>query len=224
MANGNNVYTGPSQINGQPIKAVLTGTANESKNTKTGDMAQLWLLSTIERPTEAAKSGNDESVCGNCPRRPLRAPTTGLKRCYVNLGQAPNAIYAATYPEAIPTTIKKPVRLGAYAEPTVVPLRIIQQLINNADGHTGYTHQWRDPRFSGFKSILMASVDSEAEALEAQALGWRTFRARRPSDAIMAGEIECPATREAGYRTTCDRCQLCAGTSRQAKNITEVEH
>jgi hypothetical protein len=230
MANGNTIYNGPSEINGQSIKGIITGTKTKSDNTKTGDMAQLWLMFAGERPTDAAKSGNDESVCGKCPHRPLlvakakaEGQTDVKKLCYVNLGQAPNGVYKATYPESTPT-INKPLRLGAYGEPTSVPIEIIRQAVNNAQGHTGYTHQWKETRFAEFKEICMASVDSEEEQIEAQSQGWRTYRVRKPGEALMPGEINCPASKESGYRTNCAKCQLCSGTSRQAKHISIIEH
>ena len=223
MANGNTVYIGQSQLNGQPIKAVITGTKTKSANTKTGDMAQLWLMFAGERPTDAAKSGNDESVCGQCPHRPMLAKINNVAPCYVNLGQAPNSVYKTSYPDDAPT-INKPLRLGAYGEPTSVPIEIIREAVENAHGHTGYTHQWQDPKFAEFKTLCMASVDSEQEQIEAQAQGWRTFRVRQAGDALMPGEINCPASKEAGYRTNCADCQLCSGTTRQAKNISIIEH
>jgi hypothetical protein len=41
-------------------------------------------------------------------------------------------------------------------------------------GHTGYTHQWR--AFPEYADILMASCDSLAERVQANMLGFRTFR------------------------------------------------
>jgi hypothetical protein len=44
MANGNTIYNGPSELNGQAIKSVITGTKTKSNNVKTGDMAQMWIM------------------------------------------------------------------------------------------------------------------------------------------------------------------------------------
>ena len=232
MTNGNTIYNGPSQLNGNAIKSVITGTKTESKNVKTGDMAQMWIMVAEERPTDAAKTGADSAVCGECPHRPLLAKINGVAPCYVNLGQAPNGVYRSEYPNGVPT-IKKPLRLGAYGEPTALPFELVRDAVNNADGHTGYTHQWRtcDPRF---KTLLMASVDSIEEQIEAQAQGWRTFRVRKNSNSdrrlashlrkTLANEISCPASKEAGFRTQCADCRLCAGTSRDAKNIVINAH
>ena len=232
MANGNTIYNGLSQLNGQAIKSVITGTKTKSANVKTGDMAQMWIMVAEERPTDAAKTGADSAVCGECPHRPLLAKINNVAPCYVNLGQAPNGVYRSEYPNGVPT-IKKPLRLGAYGEPTALPFELVRDAVNNADGHTGYTHQWRtcDPRF---KTLLMASVDSIEEQIEAQAQGWRTFRVRKNSNSdrrlashlrkTLANEISCPASKEAGFRTQCADCRLCAGTSRDAKNIVINAH
>ena len=64
----------------------------------------------------------------------------------------------------------------------------------------------------------MASVDTEAEYWEAKADGWRTFRTLTPDDSLTDGEISCPASDEAGKRTTCDRCKLCAGNFSNRKH------
>jgi hypothetical protein len=186
-------------------------------------MAQLWILAANERPTDAAKSGADSAVCGECPHRPLLAKANNVKECYVNLGQAPNGVYKTQYDSDIPVT-KKALRLGAYGEPTALPFEIVKSAVDNAQGHTGYTHQWHNRKFRQFQSLLMASVDSPIEAVDAQSMGWRTFRVRKPTDGLMPGEINCPASKESGFLTTCDDCRLCAGTSRKAKNISIIEH
>jgi len=70
----------------------------------------------------------------------------------------------------------------------------------------------------------MASVDTAVEAIEAQKMGWRTFRVHDEAAPIMPNEIMCPASKEAGFRTKCAQCGLCAGTTRKAKNIAIIAH
>jgi len=81
------LYKGPSVLNGEPILVFATF---ESKNKKTGNMVQISILCDNITPTEAIKSGQDESICGNCPHRHY---TGGA--CYVNVGHAPLSIYRA---------------------------------------------------------------------------------------------------------------------------------
>jgi hypothetical protein len=72
----------------------------------------------------------------------------------------------------------------------------------------------------------MASVDSEAEATEARGNGWRTFRVRAASAPLMTGaEIACPASDEAGKKTTCADCKACGGMSAKARvSIAIIAH
>ena len=110
------------------------------------------------------------------------------------------------------------VRIGAYGDGAAVPARIWHLILSRAIGRTGYTHQWRDPRFQYLQAYTMASVDSEAEAREAWAMGWRTFRvAPAVGWAKLEGEGLCPASFEAGKRVQCDGCKLCSGTAGHGK-------
>ena len=53
------VYEGPSRIDGEPIVAILT---LKSSNSKTGNMAQLWILRQDQHPQDAINSKNDYSI------------------------------------------------------------------------------------------------------------------------------------------------------------------
>src|SRR5277367_4190888 len=75
------VYRGPSMLGGgAPIVAILTGTHGRSHNSKTGGMAQLWIL-----PADVA-------VCGSCPLRPSGG---GEVTCYVRTFQGPLSTWKA---------------------------------------------------------------------------------------------------------------------------------
>ena len=214
MTNGYVVYTGPSMINGEPIKVIKTGTARDSANRKTGPMLQWWIMPVNSKPTDAVQNGDDAAVCGNCTARPANGG-----HCYLNHGWI-NGTYNAEYPTK-PAYSDNPDRLGAWGDPAAMPYDVVIEHMGAR--WTGYTHQWRtcDPRF---KDIVMASVDTPQEYVEATNAGWRTFRARQADDAIIDGEITCPASKEAGQRVKCATCLLCAGTSRNAKNITIIIH
>ena len=55
--------------------------------------------------------------------------------------------------------------------------------------------------------------------------GARTFRViASVADMVKGKEVLCPASEEAGKRTTCDRCKLCSGASIAAKSIAIVAH
>ena len=220
MSNGYIGYDGPSMLDGAPIRAIVTGVKKRTLNRKTDDMEQIWIMPTGHKPTDSAKNGDDASVCGDCSHRPINYTHRGVAPCYVNLGQAPNQIYKTIYPTE-PATRDVPRRLGAWGEPTALPYDVAKALAPGK--HTGYTHQWRTTN-QQFRELLMASVDTEQEAHEAQAMGWRTFRVRKASEPLLPGEIGCPASKEGNYKAKCAQCLLCAGTSRKAKNIAIIEH
>lgn len=90
---------------------------------------------------------------------------------------------------------------------------------------TGYTHQWRLKQAQVYRHFLMASVDNLLELVQAHNWGWRTFRVSRSSEPRVPGvEITCPASEEAGKRTTCDACTLCMGTAKKARSIVIMPH
>lgn len=206
------VYEGPSRLDGAPIVAIMTGLGRASKNAKTGNVIQVWILRSDVDPVTAGRTGADISVCGDCIHRP-----TGQGTCYVSLWQAPRAVYqayrAGQYPRVDIGTASaliagRVVRWGAYGDPAALPLDLLRRVTAAAAGHTGYTHQWR--RFPGLRGLLMASTDSVSECQTATARGWRFFAAGVGPE---SGAIVCPASIEAGKRTTCERCRLCDGAS-----------
>lgn len=211
------LYDGPSTINNADILGILTPA--DSKNPKTGKMAQLFIVPKNVDPCTAIKSGDDESVCGKCKHR--YNPVTKKRVCYVNQ-MGINAVYKKwrkgghALSQVLDTVF---VRLGAYGDPCALPLALIVWIVNQCKIWTGYTHQWKNN--PDYMPYLMASVDSEAEYYEATTAGWRTFRVKRESDPILPGEIVCP------YATKgiqCIKCGLCRGTSIGAKNIVINVH
>ena len=212
------LYEGPSMLNGEPIVAIATGLKKPSSNVKTGPVVQCWILSADETPAEAAKSGKDSAVCGNCPLRPAN---TGA--CYVTLFQGPRSIWT-TWKRGgyLPFDARVfhglPVRFGAYGDPAAVPFEIWDTIGFQARMTTGYTHQWRDcdPLH---KHYCMASVETEADALEARDRGWRTFRVTTsPGDKSLSSEVTCPASEEAGHKIQCIQCGACDGTASNRKS------
>ena len=210
------IYEGPSELTGDPIVAIVT---IKSKNSATGNMAQLWILAADADPVTAAQSGADESICGNCVLRPINEA-----RCYVNLGQAPLAVYRAWRRGIYPLDLiaaedalrGRKVRLGAYGDPAAVPVCYLEYLLNRTAGHTGYTHAWRNPALSygqlrGIHLLCMASVESAEDALIARELGWRTFRVRTRGQESMRHEFPC--LKEYSDRT-CEDCMACRGSAK----------
>ena len=224
------LWRGPSELTGEPIILVATG-FNGARNSKTGaGLVQTYIIRDDMAPALASQTGGDAAICGGCGHRGTYKDglrVEGSRSCYVNLGQGPTIVYKSVakgiypvIPEAeLPGLFEGlMVRIGAYGDGAAVPARIWHLILSRAIGRTGYTHQWRDPRFQYLQAYTMASVDSEAEAREAWAMGWRTFRvAPAVGWAKLEGEGLCPASFEAGKRVQCDGCKLCSGTAGHGK-------
>ncbi len=235
------IYQGPSKIDGSPIIAVYI---NSSKNKKTGNMAQVYILRRDVDPITASRSGADYAICGDCKHRGKANPnkTTGWaddRSCYVNLGQGPGQVFkaykAGKYKTA--TLNELPaigsgafIRLGAYGDPMAVPSHIFRALLSKAKGHTGYTHQ-ADTLPDDNHSSMMISADTPEQAQSLHDQGKRTFRVipikqwqDKGHASLLPHEILCPASKEAGKRVTCSDCLLCSGQHTKAKSIAIPAH
>lgn len=225
-------YEGPSMIDGSPIVVIVNKLDADSDNVKTGGLVQSFIIRSDIAPTDALKTGEDESVCGDCKHRPLLAASNGDAPCYVNVGRSVRSVYDAykrgRYVKASLETIAlalagKNLRIGTYGDGAAAPAIVWHRLIRYCADWVGYTHQWRNVVASDWQGMLMASVDTEAEYVDAKALGWRSFRVAQDTVKLTT-EISCPASKEAGQRTTCNDCLLCSGTSRKAKDIVIQDH
>src|SRR5213083_2227645 len=86
------VYSGLSRFDDKPIVAIVTGLRRQSKNVKTGPMAQLWILRADINPLEAINTRQDYSICGDCQLRGSYPDGRG-RACYVAVKNAPLAVY-----------------------------------------------------------------------------------------------------------------------------------
>ena len=215
-------YRGPSPIDGAPIVAIAT---LKSVNSKTGDMVQTWILREDVSPLDAIASGQDASICGNCTHRGRK----GKKRtCYVQADKAPSSVWNAYQrgqyidlsddPGTIAMLIaQRIVRMGAYGDPAMVPVKQWRMLLAASAGRTGYTHAWRRMWAQALKPYVMASVDSVQEQDIARAMGWRTFRVRTETEPLQSNEFACPASPEGGNKKQCITCKACDGADRVGK-------
>jgi len=223
-ANTIKLWEGKSLIDGKHIIVLLTGLASDSNNTKTGAMMQTWILRYDVAPHEAIKTGDDESICGQCPLRPLLWKKAKIKisdePCYVKTWHAPLSTWKANrdlpvtpLDEALELIDGRMVRFGSYGDPGAVPSWVWESMAHLKQ--TGYSHQWKDQDVASF---AMASVHSVKERQQAKSKGMRTFRIISSLDEIVRDkngkpeEILCPASKEAGFRTTCSECGLCDGS------------
>jgi hypothetical protein len=227
------IYEGPSKIDGKPVVAIANRITQSSANTKTGAMVQTFIMRQDIAPHKALKTGDDSSVCGNCPLRPIEGNAT---RCYVRVYQAPlstwNAYKRGRYLKPgidFPTKLLPAlfeglaVRFGSYGDPYAVPVKHWLPMAQKARTWTGYSHQWRKAGKTLAK-LCMASADTVADVKMANAKGWRTFRVKKFNEPMQASEFSCPASKEAGQRTDCANCGLCKGASIQARNPVINDH
>jgi hypothetical protein len=244
--NGVVFYEGPSQIDGQPIVAVATF---KTSNDKTGNLIQTWIIRSDVHPSEALDTGADSSICGSCPLRGRIVPASESKKktksetvnkdraCYVLVQQAPAAIFktykAGKYPKLDKSHARyfgsKGLRKGSYGDPTAVPMEAWAEIESYVHGvhKPGYTHQWKDEKFSGWSTKVMASTHTLAENEVAQAAGWRTFRTIASVDDIAPNEILCPGSLEGGFTASCDQCGACdgrRGMEDKRRNVAIVAH
>ena len=214
-----------SPIDGSPIVVILT---MGSSNRKTGNMCQVWILRADVNPVEAVNTGEDYSICGNCPHRKgensyvdgvLQYKEKASRSCYVNVGQAPNSVWKAYragryQPDLMALGAREAVkgrkiRWGAYGDPALVNRLTFRVLNNAAAGHTAYTHQWREPWAQWTAGHMQASCDGMADYLEASSRGFKTFAVIPKNGDSYSGKL-CPATAE-GSKVTCLTCSLCDG-------------
>ena len=228
------LYEGPSKIDGAPIVAIACRITEASGNAKTGAMVQTFIMRRDVDPNKALKTGDDASVCGDCPLRPINK---GATRCYVRVYQAPLSVWNAYQRKryAIPGVhfdaallpqlfAGLSFRIGSYGDPAAIPASVWKIATRKVKNRTGYTHQWRKRIGAGLKSLCMASADDESDVATATAKGWRTFRVRKHDAPTLATESICPASKEGGQRVQCDTCGLCKGATIAAKHIVIADH
>ena len=209
---------------------IITGFIKSSKNEKTGNMLQTWILERDIDPVTSVKTGSDsKTVCKGC----IFASGNG---CYVTVFQAPLSIWRAykngsydNYSKLSPIKQRKylskikgrSIRLGAYGNPSLIPKRWITKLVKLSKNHTGYFHNWRelsakDRSFYG--QYLMASCETESSFKLATSYGLRSFIASgtKPQHENI---LTCLNTT---HNMSCSRCGLCNGGNNRNSIWIEV--
>ena len=234
---GTIIYQGQSLIDNKDIVVIYF---NGSKNTKTGNMAQTYITTNDIDPLLASKTGADYSICGNCKHR--GTPTNDPNRkqainrtCYVKLFQGVLAVYKSFmkgnykvvnhHNDIQSLGENQVVRLGTYGDPSAVPSYIWDSLLSKAKKHTGYTHQSKIGSADVRADQCMMSADSYEESKQFWSRGFRTFRVLQKNEELdKQNEVLCPASKEAGKRTTCEQCVLCSGSNINAKSVAIYQH
>ena len=228
-ASGVVLWSGLSRItsgakSGARIVAVATFKTSNRKTGKgdarrtLGALAQTWILLESVSPVEAVRRAMDVHICGACVHRG-NAKAGRRRSCYVNVGQAPAAVwkaykagrYATEWTPEMFRGVK--IRLGAYGDPAAVPAHIWADVLRYSAGHTGYSHQWRNPRLRDVLQWCQASTDSADDVARVRALPVigqtaGSFRVLRDGESLLPGEFYCPS--ETGV--TCAECMACDGS------------
>lgn len=111
------------------------------------------------------------------------------------------------------------VRFGTYGEPSLHPFKLIEDMVNVANNWTGYTHQWMRNELGRF---FMASVHDAQGQAQASDKGYRSYIA---TETKLSEYVNCPASKEAGYKSSCSKCGLCSGTEGKGnKSIYILNH
>jgi len=176
--NGFILYEGT--MNGERFVVIATGFKRPSANIKTGDMVQIWILLVDQSPVAGMQSGLDAlTICYGCKF----ARGNG---CYVNLGQAPLAVWKAYHKGSYPVLKDysvfddRGVRFGAYGNPSLIPLKIVKAIRVRAGKTTGYFHDWRTHKKArSYNKYFMVSTDTLESLSEAKSQGLRVFHASK---------------------------------------------
>jgi hypothetical protein len=112
------------------------------------------------------------------------------------------------------------VRFGTYGEPSLMDATLVSEMARVASSWTGYTHQWQKDWAKPFASWFMASVHTESEVELAGDVSFRSFLAKDSDDPIVG--VQCPASKEAGYKSTCAKCGLCSGILGKGKKAVSI--
>lgn len=175
----------------------------------------------------------DQSVCFDCPFSQNRGCYTAKAQQYAgflsslrSIGKKRKWQDIPEYSDSIARQIvnmakSRYVRFGTYGEPSLIPLPLMAEMCDVAKSWTGYTHQYmRKPEYAPY---LMASLHSDRQMTYAERLGFRAFIASK--ERLGKPFVNCPASNEAGFKSTCSACGLCSGTSgKGTKSVWILEH
>lgn len=217
-------WRGPSVLDGQEILVVLYA-FKRATNGKTGRLIEAAVLLAHVKPSDAAATGRDRAICGDCPGR-----LTNWNFCYRSPGhdidktwEVIRNMQAMDISEVCRIVRKSglPIRFGSYGDFAAVPFELLDALALAArkpDGswnHTGYSHQWSNPNFDPrVLAYLDASIEfaEEREEIERLFPGARTHRLLAQPEHILPGEVFCLGGTGKDDVHCCD-CLSCRGVT-----------
>ena len=189
------IYDGNSLLDGKPIVVIAIP---KSSNDKTGNMVQTFIICKDTDPITASRRGEDYSICGNCIHR-------GIPNHKKNSGGADKrSCYVMLL---VVLSVYKAYKKGNYTL---------------AQGHDDITKLGADREVRlGTYGDTSAVPSYVWDSLLSKSSG-RTGYTHQHN--VQGKEILCPASEEAGRRTTCIECKLCSGNTISAKNIFIPAH
>lgn len=111
------------------------------------------------------------------------------------------------------------IRFGTYGEPSLLPKYMVKSMSLLSSSWTGYTHQWQKPFAKEYGKYFMASTHNEDEVNQATEIGYRSFIA---TEDLSLNAVGCPASKEMGFKSSCDKCGLCSGTQGKGKKNIKI--
>jgi hypothetical protein len=191
------LYRGPSMFD--PKTEIVLIATRKSKNDKTGNMIQTWILLVDKAPHKATK--DLKAICGGCLYR-HDLSDKGKGGCYVLRHNAPLSIWRSF-------------NAGRYSTDTDQAFDFIADQIDRY-GYTGYSEgsiRFLNSRIKEkaenaefLASKIMLSAKSEIEALELQRKGFKTFRPVGSLDEMIEGETLCESDKN---DLQCEECLKC---------------
>jgi hypothetical protein len=131
--------------------------------------------------------------------------------------------YIPEFNEDIQSTIvefsaNKYVRFGTYGEPSLHPQTLIEKIVAVCSTWTGYTHQYM--RYPELSKYFMASTHDQHQAdMAREKFGYRSFVSSENGN---VDAVQCPASKETGFKSTCQSCGLCSGTTGKGRKDVKI--
>ena len=98
------------------------------------------------------------------------------------------------------------------------PIDLVESVAMVAKNWTGYTLQFRKRK--EFAPFFMASVHNDQQAKTARDLyNYRSFISYNGE--LISQAVQCPASKEAGFKSVCSLCSLCSGNN--GKGVKDVK-
>jgi hypothetical protein len=189
---------------------------------------------------ETLRIQNDAGTCFNCPLS-FSANNGKSGGCYTHKGMIFYGIIAKMkrlnrlfiagkipqYSEKVHSKVLgvantgSYLRLGSYGEAVTMPEILVSDMCKAVKNRTAYTHLWPNSEYQWAKQFFMASTDGNKFLSDiAQNMGWRYFNIGQKDG------VQCPSdpTINKEKRVPCERCNLCGGASKKAKNIWIKQH